>query len=424
MNLEMSFIYKSLCEFGWEPRRFFSVLAGALLILTGLCLAGESHAASKFDRWVNGFWPKARAAGISRTVYRRAFAGVTPDQAIIKLARRQPEFHKPVWDYLDSAVSEKRLKNGREKLQEWKSWLDRIEARYGVDRHIVVAIWGMESSYGYILENKKIVRSVIRSLATLAYAGGRRASYGRKQLIAALKILQNGDVTPARMLGSWAGAMGHTQFIPTTYAHYAVDANGDGRRDIWGTIPDALASTANYLNKARWRSGETWGYEVRLPAGFDYRLADTKTKRTLGQWQTLGVKRARGGGFPRRGDKAWLWMPAGASGPAFLMLPNFRSIKRYNNANSYALAVGHLADRLRGGSGFAADWPRSNPSLSSRHRRELQTLLNRHGYGAGPVDGKLGAKSRAAIRAYQRRANMVPDGYAGMALLRHIRRDR
>jgi len=392
------------------------------LVLAFLAIAGSNvQAASRFDRWVKSFWPQAKAVGITWSTYRRAFSGVTPDPKIMKLANKQPEFHRPVWSYLDSAVSEKRITDGREKLKEWRRWLNRIENQYGVDRHIVVAIWGMESSYGQVLENKKIVRNVIRSLATLAYKGGRRARFGRKQLLAALKIIQNGDVSAARMVGSWAGAMGHTQFIPTTYQHYAVDATGDGKRDIWRSIPDALASTANYLNKARWRPGETWGYEVRFKRGFNYGLADRKTKRSLSAWAKLGVRRANGRNFPRPGDQAWLWLPAGSDGPAFLMLPNFRSIKRYNNANSYALAVGHLADRLRGGSEFAGNWPRNNPTLSRSHRRELQNLLNRHGFGVGSIDGKLGPKSKAAIRAYQRRANLTPDGYAGMALLKRLR---
>jgi len=229
------------------------------------------------QRWVEQFWPTAKKAGISRAVYDRALGNFTPDPDVLAKARNQAEFVKPVWAYLDGAVSEKRLENGRQALQQYKRQLDRIEAAFGVDRYVVVAIWGMESSYGQVLQNEKIVKNTIRSLATLAYMGGSRAKYGRQQLISALKILQRGDITVSGMTGSWAGAMGHTQFIPTTYQAYAVDFDGDGRRDIWNSEVDALASTANYLAKMGWRRGETWGYEVVLPQGFDWRLADEGT---------------------------------------------------------------------------------------------------------------------------------------------------
>ncbi|MBB4302900.1 membrane-bound lytic murein transglycosylase B [Rhodobium orientis] len=393
----------------------------AAVVIFVLAASVGAKADARFDRWIRDFWPTAKAAGVSWDTYRSAFAGVSPDPDILKKASRQPEFVTPIWEYLGSAASERRVENGREKLVEWKTWLDRIEAKYGVDRHVVVAIWGMESSYGEVLNNPKIVKNVIRSLSTLAYAGGKRQRFGESQLVAALKILERGDVSPRHMTGSWAGAMGHTQFIPTTFEAYAVDMDGDGRRNIWTSIPDALGSTAAYLNRSGWVSGKTWGYEVDLPRGFNFALADGHGKRSIAEWQALGVTRVLGRVFPRPDDEAYLLMPAGARGPAFLMLKNFRVIKRYNNADAYALAVGHLADKLMGAGSLAASWPREEKPLTHSQTRELQALLNRLGYGAGSVDGKLGPKTRAAIRDYQKRIGMPPDGYANTRLLSNLK---
>lgn len=391
--------------------RFLSALFAVAFLFPA-----NAHA-DAFDNWVRDFWPTARAAGVSANTYNAAFAGVRPDKTILKSASNQAEFVRPIWSYLDSAISDKRLSNGKQKLIEYRSTLDAIEARYGVDRHIVVAVWGMESSYGAVLDNPKIVKSVIRSLATLAYADRRRKKFGRKQLVAALKILERGDIHPAGMTGSWAGAMGHTQFIPTTYQAYAVDFDGDGRRNIWTSIPDALGSTAAYLKKMGWRDGETWGYEVVLPRNFNYELADEKTQRTLEEWNRLGVSRTGSRNFPRPTDKAGLFMPSGARGPAFLLLKNFRVIKRYNNANAYALAVGHLGDRLRGGETFAKNWPRDAKPLTRSDKKALQQLLQAKGLYNGAIDGKIGARSRAAIRQYQNKIGHIPDGYASTDIL-------
>jgi len=401
-------------------RRSFGLVATALFI-AGLAFPAQAQSQAGFQRWVANFWPNARAAGISRSTYEQGFRGVRLDPAVLEKARYQPEFVRPLWDYVDSAVSEKRLENGKAKLREYSRLLDALERTYGVDRHILVAIWGMESSYGQVLDNPKIVKSVIQSLATLAYADRRRARFGRQQLIAALKILQRGDISPPGLTGSWAGAMGHTQFIPTTYNAYAVDFDGDGRRNIWTSPADALASAAHYLKKSGWVGGKTWGYEVVLPRRFDYRLADGDTTRTLGQWQKLGIRRAGGRSFPRPGDRAELLLPGGANGPAFLLLRNHFVIKRYNNATSYALAIGHLADRLRGGGAFAQAWPRSERPLSKTELRELQLQLARTGHYKGSIDGKIGPMSRAAIRAYQVRAGLAADGYAGALLLNRLR---
>ena len=367
---------------------------------------------------------QARAAGISQAVLDRALKDVTPDAEVLAVARRQPEFVKPVWEYLDSAVADSRIATGRAKLAEWGQTLEAIERRYGVDRHVVLAIWGMESSFGAILDNAKVVKPVIRSLATLACGDPDRASFGQEQLLAALQILQRGDTTPARMTGSWAGAMGHTQFIPTTYQAHAVDFNGDGKRDIWATIPDALASTANYLKASGWRAGDTWGYEVELPSDFNYALADESTQRPISEWMQRGIRRIQERAFPRPADPAMLMLPAGARGPAFLVTPNFRAILRYNNATAYALAVGHLADRIRGGAAFVRAWPRNDRQLASGERQELQHLLLRRGYDAGSLDGKLGTKTRAAIRAYQSAAGMPADGYPTAPLLERLRTGR
>jgi membrane-bound lytic murein transglycosylase B len=272
-----------------------------------------------------------------------------------------------------------------------------------------------------VLGNPKIVKSVIRSLATLAYADPRRARFGRTQLIAALKILQRGDISLAGLTGSWAGAMGHTQFIPTTFEAYAVDFDGDGRRDIWNSIADALASTAHYLHKSGWVPGKTWGYEVALPQNFDYRLADDETERTLAEWESLGVRRARGERFPRPEDDAILIAPAGARGPAFLLVRNHFVIKRYNNATSYALAVGHLADRLRGGGAFVQSWPAEERPLTDAERAELQQLLARFGLYNGAIDGKIGPQSKEAIRAFQAGRGIPADGFVGVQLLQTLR---
>jgi membrane-bound lytic murein transglycosylase B len=399
-------------------------LRNVLAIAIAVVIQASGAGADEFDRWKNKFWAQAKAAGVSRRTYRAAFAQVKPDISVLVKANRQPEFHQTAGAYVRQRVSVLRIGNGREQKDLWQSWLRRIETAYGVDRHIVLAIWGLESAYGRVLDNPKIVRNVIQSLATLAHAGGRRAPYGKKQLLAALMILERGDVTPEGMIGSWAGAMGHTQFIPTTYNAYAVDFDGDGKRNIWTSIPDALASTASYLRQAGWEPGKTWGYEVKLPSGFDYSLARRSHKRSLRGWQKLGIRRVSGSAYPRLADEATLYLPAGARGPAFLLLKNFRVIKRYNNADVYALAVGHLADRLRGEPGLHAAWPAERRQLVASERREMQQILNRLGYPVGTVDGNLGPSTRRAIHTYQRHAGLAADGYPNLTLLEHLRRRR
>lgn len=399
-------------------RRIAAVaIAGLLLVATG----GGALADAASERWVREFWPRAEAAGISRAVYDAALGDFEPDPSVLSRAGNQAEFVRPVWDYLDSAVSDERVVNGLAILAAWSDTLAAIEARYGVERYVLVAIWGMESSYGAVLSDPNIVKGTIRSLATLAYQGGSRRNYGTQQLLAALRILQRGDIAPQQMTGSWAGAMGHTQFIPTTFEAYGVDFDGDGRRNVWTSPVDALASAANYLNRMGWSSGHTWGYEVRLPSGFDYRVAEQGGTRTLTDWQGMGIGRADGSAFPRPSDQATLWVPAGANGPAFLLLDNFRVLKRYNNADTYALAVGHLADRLRGFGTFQQAWPRDERPLDTDQRMEMQRLLADLGLYAGPIDAIVGSGTRAAIRQFQRTAGLTPDGYASDRLLQQLR---
>lgn len=397
--------------------RSFVALIFGLVAMVGMAPL-EARADAAFQNWIVQFQGEARSAGIADAVLTQAFNGVTsPDDSVLRAAGHQPEFVRPIWEYLDSAVSSSRISNGQEVLREHGVALERIEHATGVSRYIVVAIWGMESSYGSVLENRDIVKPVIHSLATLAYADADRRRFGREQLMAALQILQRGDTTAANMYGSWAGAMGHTQFIPTTYLAHSADYDGDGRSDIWQNIPDALYSTANYLRASGWVAGHTWGYEVRLPQGFDWRLADETTERPLAHWAQLGITRTRGQAFPRPDDQAKLIVPAGAGGPAFLMLHNFDVIKRYNNATSYALAVGHLADRLKGFGDFRSGWPRDLQPLTRAQVEQMQRLLTQRGFSTGGVDGRVGPMTRGAIRSFQSSIGVVPDGYASTALL-------
>ena len=368
-----------------------------------------------FSEWQADFRAQALKAGINPLVFDNAFAGITPDMSVIKADRSQPEFSRPVWEYLDGALSPLRVRNGQRLLEQNAELLGRIEQRYGVDRQALVSVWGMESNFGSFQGNK----SVIRSLATLAYEG-RRPEFAQSQLIAALKIIQEGDISPEKMLGSWAGAMGQTQFIPTTYETHAVDFDGDGRRDIWNSSADALASTAHYLQSSGWKQGQPWGFEVTLPAGFDYALADGAIKKSVAQWRQLGVTvPASAAGSDQA--SATLLLPAGYRGPAFLVLDNFRAILRYNNSSSYALAVGLLSQRFGGGGTILADWPKDDRPLSRSERVELQMLLSQRNYDAGNADGIIGANTRKAIRSAQQAMGWPADGYPSHKLLESLR---
>lgn len=372
-----------------------------------------------FTAFVESQWPAAEARGVSRATFAAAFRGVGPDDDVLVKATIQPEFSRAIWDYLDDMAAESRIATGRDMLVRYRSLLDRIEATYGVNREIVVAIWGMESTYGAILRDPTKAKNVVRALATLGWRGGSRAVYGRQQLNAVLRILEHHDIDARHMIGSWAGAMGQTQFIPTTYLGYAVDFDGDGRRDVWTSVPDALASTANYLRKSGWQAGATWGYEVILPPGFDASLEGRSA--SLADWTARGISRATGGAFPRPGDQATLLLPAGPGGPAFLTLRNFQVIKRYNNANAYALGVGHLADRLAGGGPFVTPWPRGYTPLDEAGRTEVQARLRAIGFPLQKIDGKVGAETVAAIRAYEAQRGLAVTGNASLELLTLLR---
>jgi membrane-bound lytic murein transglycosylase B len=397
-------------------RKGLAWAAAGLSLFFALAPTGAS-ADQGFRQWIASFRGVAAKSGISGSTYDRAFRGVTePDPEVLEKARFQPEFTAPVWDYFDNRVHENSVAVGRQMARKWKPWLDRIETRFGVDRYILLAIWSMESNYGEILKNDKVMRNVVRSLATLAYGDERRAKFARTQLIAALKILQTGDIDESHLMGSWAGAMGHTQFIPTSYQAYAVDADGNGRRDIWNSVPDALGTAANLLHKNGWQAGRTWGYEVRLPGG---KLPGGTL--SIDKWESLGVERANGKPFKRGSEKAELKLPDGRGGPTFLMTRNFFVLKRYNNADKYALAVGLLADEIAGYGGLVQDWQRPFTKLTFEQRQELQQRLSAHGYYDGKADGKIGEGSRSAIKAFQAQRGLSPDGHPSMEVLKFLR---
>ena len=400
-------------------RRFARTMTAIGLSLAVLLPSTSAFADAGFRQWVAGFRATAVQNGVSGKIYDRAFRGIdAPDPVVLEKARYQPEFTAPAWDYFDNRVHDESIATGREMARKWKPWLDRIEQRYGVDRNILLAIWSMESNYGKILERNDVMRSVVRSLATLGYADKKRAKFARTQLIAALKILQTGDIDDSHLSGSWAGAMGHTQFIPTSYQAYAVDMDGNGSRDIWNSVPDALATAANLLHKNGWQPGRTWGYEVQLPEGRKFPAGSM----SLAKWQALGITRANGKPFRNTGDSAVLKVPDGRGGPAFLMIKNFSVIKRYNNADKYAIAVGLLADEIAGYGGLVADWQRPFTKLSFEERQELQQRLSEHGYYDGKFDGKIGSGSKAAIQAYQANIGVAQDGHPSMEVLKWLRK--
>jgi membrane-bound lytic murein transglycosylase B len=374
-------------------------------------------AAANFHTCLEQLWPQAERRGVSRAVFDAQTASLTPDLRIMDLLDAQPEFTKAIWDYLDLLVSDDRIQNGRAMLAKHRAIFDAVEKSYGVDRHIITAIWGVESNYGTQVGQ----RPVVRSTATLACVG-RRQDYFREEFLSALEIIARGDVDAARLLGSWAGAFGPTQFMPTSFKKYAVDFDGDGRRDVVDSIPDLIASTANNLKKDGWVTGQTWGYEVVVPEHFNFLLADRARVMTMQEWSRTGISRPGGKAFARLDDRAYLLVPAGAHGPGFLMLQNFRVIMKYNPSEAYALAIGYLADRLRGGEPFVQQWPRQERVLTRDERLELQQLLANHGYDVGTPDGQLGGRTRAALRQFQATSGFVPDGFASAALLERLRR--
>lgn len=358
-----------------------------------------------FDTWLRDFRGRAIAQGLSPALLDRELAGVTPDPKVISLDSRQPEFSKPVGDYIKGVISDDRVAVGRRKREEL-TYLPTIEARYGVPRDILLAVWAMESAFGQLQGNFDVVRSMV-SLA----ADGRRRAWAEGELIAALTIIDSGEVTRAQLRGSWAGAMGQTQFIPSSYRSTAVDFDGDGRRDIWGSDADSLASAANLLAKGGWKPGAGWAKEVILPAGFDYSVTEVE-KQIPAWWEARGVRRADGLPWTAAdaASPAMLLLPAGAAGPAFLALPNHFAIRTYNNSTSYALGIGLLADRFGGGAPPVTPWPVETP-LSMSDRMAAQIALARVGFNPGPADGVIGAGTRKALRAWQQSQQLPADGY-------------
>ena len=374
------------------------------------------RSAANFDRCVAGFWPEAARRGVSQASFERFTADLSPDLRIMDLMDSQPEFTKAVWDYLDILVTDARLTRGRDMLAKHAAIFDQAEKTYGVDRYIIAAIWGIESNYSTQAGD----RPVIRSTATLACVG-RRQKYFKDEFLAALEILNRGDVKPELLKGSWAGAFGATQFMPTAFKRDAIDFDGDGRRNIVESVPDVIASTSNKFKKSGWQNGQTWGYEVEIPQRFNFLYADRSRPLTMAQWQALGVKRAGGKPFPRLTDQAYLIAPGGAGGPGFLMLPNFKAIMRYNPSEAYALAIGHFADRLRGGTPFVQTWPRDQRVLTRAERYELQQLLASRGFYRGEPDGSLGGKTQEALRSYQASIGAPADGFASSGMLDRLR---
>lgn len=382
--------------------------------------APDAATLQAFARWVAEFREHARSEGIDEATLRIAFDDVRYLPRVVQRDDSQPELVRTVWDYLDRALSAERLATGREKLAQVRAEADAAAARYGVPPEVLVAIWGLESNYGGNVGRMRIVDA----LATLGFQG-RREAWARRQLLAALQILQAGDVDRARLVGSWAGAMGQTQFLPTSFLAYAVDGDGDGRRDIWGSLADVMASTAHFLARAGWQAGQPWGLEVRLPATFDPERADAQVRQPSEAWAAEGVRSATdGAALPALADAAVL-RPAGVRGPAFLVGPNFRALLRYNNSNSYALAVGLLAQHLAGGPpGVLAAWPRELAALTRSQLQALQAALNERGFESGTPDGLLGPATRAGIRRYQRSIGLPADGYPTLELLQRLQQER
>ena len=369
-----------------------------------------------FQNWIVGFRARALLAGISEAVLDQAMLGVRYDPAVIRRDRNQAEFTKTIWDYLDTAVSDLRITNGRAALARQAGALKQIEARFGVEKEIITAIWGLESAYGTFRGGD----SVISSLTTLAY-DARRAAFFEAELLDALRILDSGDTRLARLRGSWAGAMGHTQFMPSSYQAHAVDFDGDGRRNIWEDDPrDALASTGAYLQHFGWTFGQPWGVEVRLPDGFDYLLADRAVTRLPSEWARIGVLNLQGQAVPDHGLASVL-LPGGAEGAAFLIFDNFAVLEKYNTADAYVVGVGHLADRIAGGPAIEGTWPRRLRALTKPERIELQERLTAAGFDTVKIDAKMGPLTINAVRRFQQAQGIVPDGYPSLAVLERLR---
>ncbi len=385
----------------------FAVIAGALFTL-----ARQGACSENFSEWLEGLRQEARAKGISEAILHEALDDLHPIPRVIELDRRQPEFTQSFWRYLDARVTEGRIERGRMLLELHAELLDSIEKQYGVQPRFLVAFWGLETNFGDYLGSFP----VIGSLATLAY-DPRRSDFFRSELLAALSILDDGHITAKEMFGSWAGAMGQPQFMPSTFVRFAVDADGDGRRDIWHSLPDVFASAANFLSESGWQGDKTWGREVRLPPGFNLELTGLEIEKNLAAWQILGVRKINGNDLPRVNMKASLILPAGHAGPAFLVYNNYRTTLQWNRSDLYAIAVGHLADRIAGKSPLATVRPASEQRLSRNQVEKMQELLSAHGFDPGPIDGVIGSQTREAIKEFQRTAKLPADGHPSPELL-------
>jgi lytic murein transglycosylase len=395
-----------------------TLFASALLLAITPVVHAQSSAAdsTEFQACLQRLQPMAIAKGVQRGTFERLAQGLEPDMSVIEKLDYQPEFRSAIWDYLSGLVDDERVAEGQAMLARHTETLEQVEQRFGVDPATVVAVWGVESNFGQTFGNYPLVQS----LGTLS-CFGRRQSYFRGELFSAMRIVQKGDVPAERLVGSWAGAFGHTQFMPSTFERLAVDFDGDGRADLMDNTSDALASTANFLKNAGWRTGQPWGLEVKLPSGFNSANEGRRTKRAISEWASRGVTSVDGAPLPTNAGSAGLLTPAGPTGPAFLVFRNFDAIYSYNAAESYGLAIAHLSDRLRGAGNFATPWPTDDPGISRAERRELQGLLILRGHDIGAVDGMLGEKSRAAIKIEQERLGQEPTGRGGMKILQALR---
>ena len=385
----------------------FHLAVAAILIVLVAPSRGQEQPVSAF---LAELWPDAQAKGISRTTFDIAMKGFTPDQRVIAATRRQPEYGKPVGDYVNAIVSKRRIADAQLKGREWAKTFDVVENKFQVERWVLLALWGMESDFG----SEKDRWDVFRSLGTLAYVKY-RDPYFRNELIVAMHIMQDNRIAREKMVSSWAGAMGQTQFMPSNFVDYAIDFSGDGRADIWGNVPDVLASTANYLRKWKWNPALPWGFEVLVPGGFDY----MRSRASFAEWRALGVRRADGGAFPNSGQGI-IFFPSGAAGPGFIVTENFNVLKEYNNSDAYAVAVGHLADRIHGGDLIKTPWPKDDRQLSRDARVALQKRLAALGYKVKEFEGHIDFDLRDNIRAEQKKLGMVPDGHPTPALLEKL----
>jgi membrane-bound lytic murein transglycosylase B len=385
---------------------------------TALAQSSTPEEDRHFQSWLNDFKQQARQAGISEKTLNQAFKGIKPSPKVLDSDRKQPEFTRTFYQYFNSAVSKNRVEMGQQKYQKHQKLLNQVSQKYGIPSHIITSFWGMETNYGRFTGNLPI----IQSLVTLAY-DPRRTTFFSKQLMAALNIIDQGHVQLSQMKGSWAGAMGQVQFMPTNYQQYAVDGDGDGKINLWDSLPDAFHSAGNFLQHLGWNPGQTWGEEISLPKDFNYALADNKTKHTLSKWQTLGLTQTNGQPLQIKSNQtAKLLLPSDYRGPAFLVYDNFQVIKRWNNSNNYALAVGHLSNRILGKPPLSKKQPKDDKGMSKAQMKEIQATLNQLGYNAGEPDGIAGSKTRNALRAFQTAHKLPADGAPSYHILQQLKK--